>query len=440
MAIKGKQIATGADGIATDNLVNNAVTAAKAKLDEVWAFTANPTMNADPSGDNDLARKAYVDSSVAGLSWKQAVLAATTQVIDDANTYDNGTGGVGATITADANGAWDTVNSDGVTLAVNDRLLVKDETGGDAPNNGIYVVTALGDGSNPWVLTRATGCDESDEIDSAAVFVQQGATHADQGWTQTANAPTMGTTDISWTQFTGTGGITFGTPGTIECDDAATEGVASSAARSDHQHAIVCAAPDAAAQLAAAAAEGDATSFARSDHVHQANTAAETVLPDNSNGIGTSQDIARADHTHAATVAAPGATQLGAAAGAGSANSFARSDHVHKANTAAAALGSAAAIGTSQDIARADHVHKYLTRNVETVTTQNITGTDTALTDELNATPIGSIAVFLNGVLQLEGAGNDYTVSGTAITWLANTGTAVDMDTTDVMLVIYHSA
>jgi len=73
--VKGKQIATGADGVGTNNLVNNAVTPAKAKLDEVWAFTAEPTYNADPSSSNGLARKSYVDSvAVAGKTWRELLL------------------------------------------------------------------------------------------------------------------------------------------------------------------------------------------------------------------------------------------------------------------------------------------------------------------------------------------------------------------------------
>jgi hypothetical protein len=479
--LKGKQIATGADGVNTANIVDGALAASAAgrakmatnffdtttttdakfaagsigldRLEEAviqadggQAFTADQAMGsnkltglANGTAAGDAVNLSQLQGVSAGISWKEAVKAATDNAITDANTYANGTAGVGATITADANGAWDTNNSDGVTLIVGDRLLVKDETAGDAPNNGIYEVTDLGSAGTPWILTRVTDCDESAEIDSAAIFVQQGATHADQGWTQTADAPTMGTTAISWTQFTGTGGITFGTPGAIEPDDAAAEGVASSAARSDHTHSIVAAAPGA-TQLGAAAAEGSATSFARSDHVHKANTVADTIQPDDTAAVGTSQDMARADHTHGIVTAAPGATQLGAAAGEGAATSFARSDHVHKANTAASALGAAAAIGTSQDIARADHVHKYLTRNVETLTTEAITGADTAMADTLTNTPIGSVAVYLNGMLQQEGAGNDYTISGSTITWLASTGTAVDQETTDEMQVIYWSA
>ena len=77
----------------------------------------------------------------------------------------------------------------------------------------------------------------------------------------------------------------------------------------------------------------------------------------------------------------------------------------------------------------------------EAVTTQVITGTDTALTDTLNFTPISdaSVVLYLNGLEQRQGAGADYTISGSTITWLASTGIAVDMDTTDVLDAKYLS-
>jgi len=81
------------------------------------------------------------------------------------------------------------------------------------------------------------------------------------------------------------------------------------------------------------------------------------------------------------------------------------------------------------------------TPNQELVTTQNITGTDTALTDTLNNVPVSatSLKLFLNGILLLQGAGNDYSVSGQTITWLANTGTAPDLDTSDELIAVYES-
>lgn len=89
----------------------------------------------------------------------------------------------------------------------------------------------------------------------------------------------------------------------------------------------------------------------------------------------------------------------------------------------------------------ASAVPAVTTPNQEEITTENITGTDTALADTLAATPASnaSVQVYLNGVFQKQGAGEDYTISGTTITWLASTGTAVDMDTADELFVTYES-
>ena len=77
----------------------------------------------------------------------------------------------------------------------------------------------------------------------------------------------------------------------------------------------------------------------------------------------------------------------------------------------------------------------------ESVTTEVITGTDTALADTLSATPVSNNAVrlYLNGLLQVQGAGADYTIAGSTITWLASSGTAVDMDTSDELVAVYDS-
>jgi hypothetical protein len=144
---------------------------------------------ATPVSGTDAATKAYVDSVAAGLSPKTAVRAATT-----------------ANVATLAGGAPNVI--DGVTLVLNDRVLVKNQT--TTNQNGIYTVTTVGTGANgTWA--RASDMDAWAEVPSAYTFVSEGTTLADTGWTSTADAGgTLGTTAITWVQFTGAGQITDG--------------------------------------------------------------------------------------------------------------------------------------------------------------------------------------------------------------------------------------
>jgi len=88
------------------------------------------------------------------------------------------------------------------------------------------------------------------------------------------------------------------------------------------------------------------------------------------------------------------------------------------------------------------------TKQQQSITPNAITGTDTAISTALTATPVpapaGGLApilrLYLNGIFQAQGAGADYTIAGTTITWLASSGTAVDTDTSDLLVAIYESA
>src|SRR5210317_489012 len=154
---------------------------------------------------NSLANKAYVDQVAQGLDTKPSVRAATTA--DLSATYSNGSSGVGATLTAGSNGA---IVIDGVSLSVDDRVLVKDQS--TAAENGIYRVTTQGDGSTAFVLTRATPEDQPEELTGGAfVFVEEGTANANNGYVFThTGAPTFGTTSLDVAQFSGAGQITAG--------------------------------------------------------------------------------------------------------------------------------------------------------------------------------------------------------------------------------------
>lgn len=127
----------------------------------------------------DATNKNYVDALLAGLSWKHAVRVATT-----------------GTVTLSAVTAID-----GVTLADGDRVLVKAQTTGS--ENGIYVFSA-------GALTRAEDMSDAAEFSAATVYVQEGSTLADTGWTQTAEVATVGTDSVSFVQFTGAGTFVAG--------------------------------------------------------------------------------------------------------------------------------------------------------------------------------------------------------------------------------------
>lgn len=142
-----------------------------------------------PVNATDAATKGYVDSVASGLDVKDSVRAATTANIADL-----------------AAGAPDTV--DGVSLAVGNRILVKDQT--DPIENGIYVVATLGTG-NDGAWTRALDFDDDAEVTAGAfTFVAEGTVHADQGWVVTSNDPIVVDTDaINWAKFSTQGQLTF---------------------------------------------------------------------------------------------------------------------------------------------------------------------------------------------------------------------------------------
>ena len=158
-----------------------------------------------PSQATDATTKAYVDSVKQALDIKDSVRVATTAALTA--TYNNGTSGVGATLTADANGA---VSIDSTSLSSGDRVLVKNQS--DASENGIYSVTTVGDVSNPFVLTRTTDADSSSEVTGGMfTFVEEGS-NADAGFvlSNITGSATIGTDDITMTQFSGAGSVTAG--------------------------------------------------------------------------------------------------------------------------------------------------------------------------------------------------------------------------------------
>lgn len=186
-----------------------------------WTPTDTPhvqniTILNAPSTATDGTNKQYVDGLIAGVSWKTLCTAASTATLTA--TYNNGTGGVGATLTN--TGAQVALVLDGITLATQDRVLIKNQS--SQIENGIYIVTDTGSPSTDWILTRALDADgsPSGELNYATTFIEEGTTQSGSGWTQTTLNPTIGTSPIVWVQFLGpivttwSGGSTGLTPST----------------------------------------------------------------------------------------------------------------------------------------------------------------------------------------------------------------------------------
>ena len=200
----------GMTAIAVDNLTLDANTISTTNSNGDMILAPNGTGSVTvPSGytaragfgSDSLVNKSYVDSVANGLDVKASVRVATTANL--AGTYDNSAG----TITAGSNGA---IAVDGVTLTANDRILVKDQT--TQTQNGFYKVTATGSGGAAFVLTRTPDADAASELTGGAfTFVEEGTANADNGYVLTTNGtPTLGTTAITFEQFSGAGQISAG--------------------------------------------------------------------------------------------------------------------------------------------------------------------------------------------------------------------------------------
>jgi hypothetical protein len=214
--IKGKQLVAGT--IDTRELKDNSVKLAKindgeitsAKLNisgETWDFSGAGSFSVPaPTADAHSATKGYVDSVAQGLDVKESVRAATSSSGDFAGFAYNS----GSLKLVESSPTQSLLSVGGVSLALNDRVLVKDQSTGT--ENGIYYVSQVGNGSTvAWELTRSLDADSSADITAGLFcFVEEGDA-ADSGFVLTTNDDiTLDSTALSFSQFSGAGQITAG--------------------------------------------------------------------------------------------------------------------------------------------------------------------------------------------------------------------------------------
>ncbi|CAB4170824.1 hypothetical protein UFOVP909_150 [uncultured Caudovirales phage] len=185
---------------------NNSVNLVPTGTGTVDVANKRITSVAEPTQSSDAATKNYVDAVKTGLDVKDSVIVTTTGNLTA--TYSNGTSGVGATLTNSGTQAAITIDSR--VLVVGERVLVKDQT--TALQNGFYKVTTVGTASVNWVLTRTVDADEDSEITPGAfTFVEEGTVGGNNGYVCTnVGAITVGTTAITFVQFSGAGSVIAG--------------------------------------------------------------------------------------------------------------------------------------------------------------------------------------------------------------------------------------
>jgi hypothetical protein len=166
-----------------------------------FAYSLNSN-TAAAANTSVLVTQAYVDAAVAtGFTVHTPVNLATTTALTGTPTYNNGTDGVGATLTAAGVG---TLSVDGQNAAANFRILVQSQA--NAAHNGAYLVSVEGDGSNAYVLTRTTDFNQAaagEIANNAYFFVDGGDTLIGHSFvlSQLTTPIVVGTTALPFVEF-----------------------------------------------------------------------------------------------------------------------------------------------------------------------------------------------------------------------------------------------
>lgn len=141
-----------------------------------------------PTAAGDATNKAYVDSAVEGLAWKDSCRVATASNINLASP--------GASL-------------DGVAMSLNDRVCVRSQS--TAAQNGIYIWNGAS-----VAMTRALDASTSDELEQAVVTIEEG-TSAGSTYRQTAVNFVLDTDPVTFASFgASVGAATESTAGIAE--------------------------------------------------------------------------------------------------------------------------------------------------------------------------------------------------------------------------------
>ena len=148
----------------------------------------------------DLTSKSI--SLEAAKFWTKNVYAMATSADALSAAYDNGTSGVGATLTN--SGTQAPLEIDGIKLSINDIVFINYLSSTNSAHYGIYTVTNLGSDTTDWVLTRTEDTDSGKELLDMVVVVTAGTSYAGTNWKIDNTSITVGTTGLTFTEITST--------------------------------------------------------------------------------------------------------------------------------------------------------------------------------------------------------------------------------------------
>lgn len=380
---------------------------------------------ADPVANQDAATKFYVDSMSAGLDPKASVRVATTSAGGNIAGYSTPT----LTVVVDSNTNYfptdgSGIKVDGIFLAVNDRVLVKNQT--DAKQNGIYKVTAIGNRNDAGsdtnaVLTRSADMDgtPANEVSGGNFTFVEVGTQSGTGWVVVFDGTiTLNTDNVDWTQFSDTGDIQAGagltrTGNTIDVVSSNT--------------AITVNANDIALTLATNSGLTISSGLKILSDTVTANTIGINLTANGSSIKFDSASFADGGSETLALAAGVAGSGLALTTGVLSVNVDGSTIEINSDTLRVKAAGI-----TANELASNSVTFAKTYQVVREVPSGTVNGSNTTFTPA-NLFVNGSEMVFLNGILQNSG-GNDYTGNGTTIVFTSAPLTG------DVVLVSYWKA